>query len=289
MKMNKPVNEVIQQRFSCRSYQNKPIASEQRARLDQFMLSVTAGPLGTALRFKLTDDTSLDSNALKGLGTYGMIKNPAGYIIGAAAASIPCLEDYGYALEHIILYATGLGLGTCWLGGTFSRSGFARLIGLTHNEQLPAVVSIGYCIDPQQARNALFRRMVGSKNRLARENLFFENTFEAALTKENAGAYFQPLEMVRLGPSASNKQPWRIVKEETRWHFYCKRTRGYGGIARKLLKIADIQRVDIGIAMCHFQLTAEENGLRGKWRVQPPAITVPDELTEYIVSWETEH
>ena len=36
------------------------------------------------------------------------------------------------------------------------------------------------------------------------------------------------LEMVRRGPSASNKQPWRVVRAGERWHLYLQRTRGYG-------------------------------------------------------------
>jgi hypothetical protein len=49
--------------------------------------------------------------------------------------------------------------------------------------------------------------------------------------------------------------------------------------------LADIQRIDMGIAMCHFELTASEAGLRGKWAVDPPAVAPPDQATEYIVSW----
>jgi hypothetical protein len=92
--------------------------------------------------------------------------------------------------------------------------------------------------------------------------------------------------MVRWAPSASNKQPWRIVKDGNLWHFYLQRTRSYPpSLASKLLKIADLQRVDMGIAMCHFDLTAKELGLIGKWTIQELAIEKPDELTEYTLSW----
>lgn len=33
------------------------------------------------------------------------------------------------------------------------------------------------------------------------------------LEKEEAGNYEAALEMVRIAPSASNKQPWRILKK----------------------------------------------------------------------------
>jgi hypothetical protein len=92
--------------------------------------------------------------------------------------------------------------------------------------------------------------------------------------------------MVRLGPSASNRQPWRVVKEGMTWHFYIHRTRGYRfGLAGKLLKLEDLQRLDIGIAMCHFELAARELRQDGQWVVRAPDIAAPDSLTEYAVSW----
>ena len=73
---------------------------------------------------------------------------------------------------------------------------------------------------------------------------------------------------------------------EIAWHFFLQRTPGYGdSLTFKLLRLADIQRVDMGIAMCHFALTARELGLSGHWLVEDPAIARPDELTEYSVSW----
>ena len=46
-----------------------------------------------------------------------------------------------------------------------------------------------------------------------------------------------------------------------------------------------MQRVDMGIAMSHFELTANELGLKGTWVIQEPKIEKPDRLTEYTVSW----
>lgn len=46
-----------------------------------------------------------------------------------------------------------------------------------------------------------------------------------------------------------------------------------------------MQRLDMGIAMCHFELTARELGLSGKWLNMALGIVKPDDLTEYIVSW----
>jgi nitroreductase len=91
--------------------------------------------------------------------------------------------------------------------------------------------------------------------------------------------------MVRLGPSASNRQPWRIIHDQDQWHFYLRRSAGYGQGISGLFMATDLQRVDMGIAMSHFALTAQELGLGGAWRVEEPGIKMPNELTEYVVSW----
>ena len=92
--------------------------------------------------------------------------------------------------------------------------------------------------------------------------------------------------MVRKGPSASNKQPWRVVKEGNLWHFYLQRTPGYRErMLVRLFTVADMQRLDMGIAMCHFELMARDLGLAGKWQVRQPNLELSDEHTEYLVSW----
>ena len=53
----------------------------------------------------------------------------------------------------------------------------------------------------------------------------------------------------------------------------------------KFLKTCDLQRLDMGIAMCHFELAADEAGFDGEWVVDDPGIELPDDLTEYTTSW----
>ncbi len=87
-----------------------------------------------------------------------------------------------------------------------------------------------------------------------------------------------PLECVRIGPSASNKQPWRIVRNGDAFHFYLSRTPRY-----EMIKNIKLQNIDMGIAMCHFELSARELGLDGGWKVRDPGIPAGDR--EYIATW----
>jgi nitroreductase len=293
-----PITRNIVQRFSCRTYADRIVADDVRETLADFAASLSAGPLGSRCRFELVAATEDDSKSLRRLGTYGFIKGAQGFIIGAieddseelrpvvGAFSRKSLEDYGYLMEKIILLATDLGLGTCWLGGSFNRSRFARKISATRTEIIPAVTALGYIAARPRKFDQVIRNQAHADHRRPWERLFFDKEFGVPLENSIAGDYAVPLEMVRLGPSASNLQPWRILKRDGSWHFYLKRRLGYRESgAAKLLKTADLQRVDMGIAMCHFELTALELGLSGKWVIHDPGWPVPNALTEYVVSW----
>ncbi len=286
---SQPAMELIQRRFSSRSYQNRPISTEARGRLLSFLEMLNCGPLGTPARFTLIAAGEQERDALRSLGTYGFIKNPTGYIIGAvqreAKAGGKALEDFGYLMERAVLVATDLGLGTCWLGGSFTRSSFAKKLGQQADEVLPAVISAGYSTSADGSSD-MVRRRVGGDSRLPWAALFFEGRFGNPLPRDAAGDYAVPLDGVRLGPSASNKQPWRIVRDGDAWHFYMQRTPGYRNqLGARLLRVEDLQRVDMGIAMAHFELVSVELGLKGHWAVTEPALVKPDELTEYTVTW----
>ena len=280
------IAELIRQRRSCRKYLEKPLAEDARRSLEAFFAANRNGPFGGRARFALVAATAEDRTALKGLGTYGFIDGATGFIVGAVENAPRCLEDYGYLMERAILLATDLGLGTCWLGGTFSKSSFARKIGLTGGELMPAVTAVGYPVDAGFSKDRI-RRMAGSNSRRPPEELFYIGDFSTPLAPVDAGAYAGPLEMVRWAPSASNRQPWRIVRTPTGWHFFLARTKGYGKgtLLFTVLRLADLQSVDMGIAMCHFELAAREAGLAGDWVIEDPGIATPRAGLEYTATW----
>jgi hypothetical protein len=190
------------------------------------------------------------------------------------------MEDYGYLLEQIVLGATDMGLGTCWLGGTFSASSFAKAINLQEGELLPTVSPIGYPAERKSLAEKMMRGMVGADKRKPWSGLFFTDNFSRPLTEEGAGIYATALANLRLAPSASNKQPWRLLRDSAGvFHFYLSRALGYN-----LLRGVSLQDLDMGIAMCHFELTARELGIKGEWLVEGSA--PKSGSFDYIVSWQ---
>lgn len=291
MKSKNAITEIIRKRYSCRTYIRRPVEKDLKDQLEQFLTDSPAGPFGSCPRFELITATDEDRDALKGLGTYGFIKDPAGFIVGAIRQSPKNLEDFGYLMERNILYATDLGLGTCWLGGSFTRSTFAKKIGTGEDETLPAVAAIGYMAPKMRMVEKAIRWGAGAEDRKPWKALFFKNGFDRYLSAEDIGKWADPLEMVRIAPSASNRQPWRIVYESAtgQFHVYLQRTKRYQTRNKMMFGMADLQRVDMGIAMCHFETTCKDSGLSGKWGFHEPDIGNLPESIEYVVSWETSY
>lgn len=273
------VNEIIRKRLSVRTYLEKPLTPEIVEKLRRFFLTLE-GPFGGSLRFELIERDLVLKGSNTKLGTYGVIRGASTYVVALAEKADRDLEDIGYSLEKTILYATSLGLGTCWLGGTFKKSEFSKAIEQKDYEILPCITPIGYPSSSKSVIDSAMRFVAGSKNRKGWDELFFSSNFSQRLSESEAGKYVIPLEMLRLAPSASNKQPWRIVKDTNKSHFYLKHTKGYA----KYLAY-DLQRVDMGIAMCHFELAANELGIDGKWHISDPGSIETPQDTEYVVSW----
>jgi hypothetical protein len=199
------------------------------------------------------------------------------------------LEDFGYSMELLILKAVELGLGSCWLGGTYTKSRFGVQMDLEPTESIPSVTSLGYPGDHKAWLDRSARIYAGADRRLPWDQLYFMDHWDTPLSKQRAESYQEPLQLVRLAPSASNKQPWRILRSKSKWHFFLQRTSNYPSpLFAPLLGIADLQRIDMGIAMAHFSLAVQESGLSGKWIKADPQIDHPERPLEYILSWQSD-
>lgn len=285
MILKRKITDIIEERYSCRKY-CEGLTEKDEDLLKEYIRSLTKCPMGGIGRFEIIKNSKAPDSHKK-LGTYGFISGKFDYIAGVIGDSKRNFEDFGYMMEMIVLYSVGLGLGTCWLGGTFAKSRFAEILALTEDEHIPAVISIGRAAGHNRSRSGIISLLSGAKKRMDRGKLFFHNDFKTPLDENSAKDYSICLEMVRLAPSGSNQQPWRIVLIGDKFHFYLKRTKGYReNIFYKLMDCSDIQRIDMGIAMAHFELTAEEIGLKGKWCISEPDIATPGPLYEYCITWE---
>lgn len=276
---NISITDIIKKRKSSRTYTDKPVEIIKKEQIFQFIANLKKPPFNSAARFEMVD---LDLHFTgKVSGTYGVIKGAETFIAGIVGKGPGDMEDVGYLFERIILFATAIGLDTCWMGASFSRELFAEKITLNPEETLPVVSPIGYRADRRSLMDLVFHMSAGSKNRKSWPEIFFYRTFHESLEKSSAGALEMPFEMVRLAPSAVNKQPWRLVADDNAVHFFLKRTAGF-----KSMFAMDLQRIDMGIAMCHFELAADVACKSGLWKIENPDIPSAPKDVEYVASWK---
>ena len=243
------------QRKSCRSYKKEKLLKHDRERITAYIQQDFQTPFGAEPRFTLIDLIPDE----KKLGTYGFIKDAQHFIAGAVKKAPMCIEDYAYALEKIILIATTLGLGTCWLGGTYDKKGFMERIHIRPDEVLPAVTPIGYKGE-EGLKDQLIRWKAGSDDRKMWSELFFDTYFNTPLETENAGDYMTAFTMVQYAPSGSNAQPWRLILDEDTVYFYHDGKTEYNMI----------RQLDMGIAFCHFQSAMDQFQIKGEWSIKDP-------------------
>lgn len=277
MNINFSIEESVKKRYSVRNYKEQEVELDKRKAIESFVNSLD-NPFGKKVNFHYLDNREMKDE--EKLGTYGVIKGAMQYIGTTIKLEPMALEALGYELEAVILYLAHLELGTCWLGGTFNRKGFAKAMNIEEDEIFPIITPYGYAATKKHMKEIVMRKMIKADQRKEWNQLFYINDFQTPLTKEKAGELEVPLEMVRLGPSASNKQPWRILIKDNACHFYEYKQPGYSDSFPY-----DIQRVDMGIAAAHFDFSVKEKGLKGYFDTEcEPELELPDHM-EYVFSW----
>lgn len=278
MEMDFPIEETVKKRHSVRSYLERPVSADQKEQIQTYIAGLS-NPFSMEVSFHLLENKPSASG--EKLGTYGMIKGASDFVGASVAPGELGLEALGYSFEQLILYLTSLGLGTCWLGGTFDRSGFAAAMKLKKGDLFPAISPIGYSQEKRRVMDSMARWIAKSDQRLSWNTMFFKGDFSHTLTQAEAGEYAFSLEMLRLAPSAGNKQPWRVVQDRDTYHFYEMRSMKDNKLG------IDIQRTDVGIGACHFHLAAQERNLPGLFvKLSEPEIQKPEQM-RYLFSWKT--
>lgn len=204
-------------------------------------------------------------------GTYGVISGASDYMLlafdGNDAANAVAA---GFAMEQVVLECTRMGLGTCWMAGTFKASDFSAAARFPEGMTLQAVIPVGTAASHRRLLERITRFTAGSKNRKPMENLFSDRDPHTPVT--DSCPFYEALSMMRLAPSSLNSQPWRAVVDGPTVHFYCK----------------DAEKshlIDMGIGMSHFDLTERYRGHSGKWTADPDKAPSPERSMTYIASY----
>ena len=278
------ITENIIKRKSVRTYLDKPVSAQDMELVDRIIKEGNdiKTPFGTKLTLNRYIMDKKNGDVDIPIPSYGLIKDAYFYIACSCPDTKEALTDYGFLAEKIVLDLTGIGIGTCWVGALFNQKSMQKGMVEQEGHIVPAIIVAGYPAQ-RSTKEKLIRKLSKGDMRFDWEDLFYNESFDKALDITASGIYKKPLEMLRLAPSASNKQPWRVVisKDDSVCRFYYLKTPGYAGN-----KIGyEMQRIDIGIALCHFYYTCIEKGIKGDFEVLEEYNGIEDGM-EYIISWK---
>ena len=130
-------HEAIDVRISCRAYTNEPLDQHT---LDELRGFVSEMCEESGLRFVLVGpDEGGSGLKLSGRMFTG---NVSSYLALIGPDENDTRERFGYFGEKFVLHATCLGLGTCWVAGTFDRASVSVPLG--EGEVIHDVIPVGH-------------------------------------------------------------------------------------------------------------------------------------------------
>ena len=275
------MTEAILSRVSTRTYNKKQLSGENVKIINNILVKYESvnGPFDHFFKFNFRFNDSKSTEGKK-IGTYGVLRHVPGFISGTCMNDFKSLVDFGFVFERIILALTTEKFDTCWIGGTFKRKAFQKK--LADNEVVPAISPVGYRAKNRTMIDKFIRKAAESDNRKIFGELFKDyNTLEQ-LNDTFVNPIMQCLNFVRRGPSASNKQPWRLYLDNDVVHFYIKRTPRYPSDNFPY----DIQALDIGIAISNFTVGLEYFDLKYSYFHNDKAKEF--DFNEYVISIKIE-
>lgn len=250
--------ESMMTRHSVRSFSNESLR-QKRERIDQICRESIKGPLGHSIELLQVSPQELEKQGIGQLATFGVISGAANYLFSIIPDTRAGLVNYGYALEKTSIILWKEGIGSCWLGGMFKKQKLEALYLMKGQRAIPAVLAIGFPHDEKSLVERIMKLATRPVNRKPLSEIVFDRVFHQPLQIKPSSKWETVFTCVQRAPSARNGQPWRIVKEYNQYHFYL-RTR----------EETELNQIDMGIAICHFDLARLELGIEGSWHVRRP-------------------
>ena len=136
-------DKVIKTRRSIRKYKGTPVPRESLMKILEAARIAPSAAHRQPWHFVVVEDKETIEK-LAGRSKWAA-EAPA-MIVGLAdpvASPNWCLNDMGIAFEHIVLTATSLGLGTCWMGQTKRDSEVKDLLGIPDELKVIALTPLG--------------------------------------------------------------------------------------------------------------------------------------------------
>lgn len=178
--------------------------------------------------------------------SYGMFHGVRNYLAAVIDPTFPdAYERAGYFGEQFVMAAQRKGVGSCFVGGTFSASHVGARMEVY--EKLPFLIAFGIPEQKQGGLAAMMKRFIGGRSTDFRS--FFAGTDEDYEKARKRLPYLDTaLQAVACAPSSLNKRPVRLQMVEVDG---AQRLSAFTG------KRDDKTAIDLGIAKCNVALVTD--------------------------------
>ncbi|HID25485.1 MAG TPA: nitroreductase [Thermoplasmata archaeon] len=149
------VFEAVMKRRSIRSYSSKPVEKEKLLKLLQAAQYAPSAKNRQEWRFIVVTDEETRKKLVPICRNQFFIAEAPVVIAGVADPKFRWYKvDIGIALEHMVLEAVELGLGTCWIGA-FDKQKVSKLLNVPEHLETVALLTVGY---PKEEPSATSRK-----------------------------------------------------------------------------------------------------------------------------------
>mgnify|MGYP001562260158 CR=1 FL=1 len=152
------LDDILIKRSSIRNYSNKKVSNELIAEIIHAgTLAPSSGNLQNWVFIVVQDEDKKTEVANAALKQYWLIKAPVLIIVCANLENISrfyskrgellySIQNCAACIENMLLKATDLGLGSCWIGA-FDENALSRILKLPDPIRAQAIISIGYAAE----------------------------------------------------------------------------------------------------------------------------------------------
>lgn len=198
--------DFLRSRHSIRRYTDRPLSEDVCRKLRASITMINTHEAG--MHFELVCG---DPSPFKGFrASYGMLHGVRNYIAVVVDTSFPdAIERAGFYSQKLVMEVVALGLGSCYVGGTFD-AGRIKIM-LRAGWKLLFIVAIGYAEERQQTWvSSLAMKMAHRNNRCADD--FFVEAEGMSLDEAKSRLFWldSGLKGLASAPSSLNRQPVRI-------------------------------------------------------------------------------
>lgn len=276
------INKIIKDRRSVREYKSKKVDKH----LIEDLLVVLEN------KRRLDDDIKVDIKFIENgeevfekldglVGYFGKVIKAPHYIYIDSETKNGYLENAGYIGENLVLKATDLGIGTCWMEIDENESLVKEILDIKEDRESIGLLAIGYAKKETKVAG-LFNAKGKSispltefgypnieikysdepvSNRISIEDIAYLKEWgqKATIKQLEDRGMAEVFYYMRLAPSWGNRQPWKFIIDGEKIVLAVRKDeKGSNKIAR----------IEAGIAMLYFELMSHELGIPGGWRLE---------------------